>query len=130
MAQACNASRRSLLRAVVDLRTVVNIEDMDNAAVLIDPVDDAIGAAQGGMTTGERPEQRLADPVRVDRKRGIAKLQHGGANGFREPLDDRSPRGRLETDFVPLSGFGHHVGVPMLPGLSQRLAQLRGTVSR
>jgi hypothetical protein len=55
------------LRAVVDLRAVVNIEDVDNAAVLIDPVDDAIGAAPGTVTASERPEQRLADPLRVDR---------------------------------------------------------------
>ena len=59
--------RRSLLRAVVDLRAVVNIEDMDNAAVLIDPVNDAIGAAPGAVTANEWPEQRLADPVGVDR---------------------------------------------------------------
>jgi hypothetical protein len=48
--------RRSLLRAVVDLRAVVNIEDMDNAAVLIDPVDDAIGAAPSALTASKRPE--------------------------------------------------------------------------
>ena len=40
----------SLLRAVVDLRAVVNIENVDNAAVLVDQVDDAIGAAQGAVT--------------------------------------------------------------------------------
>jgi hypothetical protein len=48
---------------------VVNVQNVDNAAVLVDPVDDAIGAAQGAVTTGERPEQRLADPLRVGRKR-------------------------------------------------------------
>ncbi len=60
---------------------MANIEDMDNAAVFIDPVDDAIGAAPGAVTTGERPEQRLADPVRVDSEGGIAERQHGGGNG-------------------------------------------------
>jgi hypothetical protein len=58
--------RRSPLRAVVDLRAVVNIEDVDNAAVLIDPADDAIGAAPGAVTASKRPEQRLADPLGVD----------------------------------------------------------------
>ena len=57
----------SLLRAVVNLRAVVDVEDVDNAAVLVDPVDDAIGASPGTMTASERPEQRLADPLRVDR---------------------------------------------------------------
>jgi len=40
----------SLLRAVVNLRMVVDVEDMDNAAVLVEPVDDAIGAAPGAVT--------------------------------------------------------------------------------
>ena len=44
---------------------MVNVENVDNAVVLVDPVDGAIGAAQGAVTTGERPEQRLADPLRV-----------------------------------------------------------------
>ena len=35
----------SSLRAVVDLEAVVNVEYVDDAAVLVDPVDDAIGAA-------------------------------------------------------------------------------------
>jgi len=59
---------------VVDLRAVVNIEDVDDAAALVDPVNDAIGPAPGAVTASERPEQRLANPVRVHRKRGIAKL--------------------------------------------------------
>jgi hypothetical protein len=29
---------------------VVDVEDMDNAAVLVEPVDDAIGAAPGAVT--------------------------------------------------------------------------------
>src|SRR5271169_1642687 len=103
--------RESPLRAAVDLRAVVNIEDVDNAAGLVDPVDDAIGAAPSTVTTGERPEQRPADPVRVDRKRGIAELKHGCGDGFRKPLGDRPPCGRLETDLVPLRGFGRHAPV-------------------
>src|SRR5215510_4824323 len=102
---------RSPLRAVVDLGTVVNVEDMDHAAVLVDPVDDAIGAAPGTVATGERPEQRLANPVTIVRERGIAELQHGGSNGFRKPLGNRSPGGSLEPDLVPLRRFGRHVPV-------------------
>lgn len=45
---------------MVDLRAVVNIEDVDNVVVLIDPVDDAVSAAPGAMTASERPEERLA----------------------------------------------------------------------
>jgi hypothetical protein len=79
------------LQAVVDLRAVVNIEDVDNATVFVDPVDDAISAASGAVTAGKRPEQRPADLVRIDCKRGIAKLQHSGSNGFRKSLGDGSP---------------------------------------
>ena len=43
------------MRAVVDLRAVINIEDVDNAAVLVDAVDDAIGAAPRAVTAGEWP---------------------------------------------------------------------------
>ena len=100
----------SLLRAVVDLRAVIDIEDVDDAAVLVDPVDDAIGAAPGPVTASEWPEQRLADPVRIDRKRGIAELQHGGGNGFRQSLGNRSPRGRLEPDLIPRR-FARHAPV-------------------
>ena len=40
----------SRLRPVVDLGAVVDVEDVDDAAVPIDPVDDPIGAATGAMT--------------------------------------------------------------------------------
>lgn len=104
-------TRRSLLRTVVDLRAVVDIKDVDHVAVLIDPIHDAIGAAPGAVTPGKRPEQRLADPLRVNRERGIAKLQHSGSNSFGKPLGDRSPCGRLESDLVPPPRIGRHVPV-------------------
>ncbi len=113
-------------RAVVDLRAVVNIEDMDYAAGLVDPVDDSIGAPPGAATTGERPEQRLADPLRVHRKRRIAELQYGGGDGFRQPLGNRSPCGRLEPDLVPLRRFGRHTPVTRRRARSwSRLCPLR-----
>jgi hypothetical protein len=46
------------------------------------------------VTTREWPEQRLADLVRVHCERGIAELQHGGGNGFREPPGNCSSCGR------------------------------------
>ena len=67
---------------MVDLRAVVNIEDMHDTAVLIDPIDDAIGTSPSAVTADERPEQGFADPLRVDRQSGIAELQRGGGNGW------------------------------------------------
>jgi hypothetical protein len=46
---------------VIDLGAVVDVEDVGHPAGVVDPVDDAIGAAPGAVTTGQRPEQRLAD---------------------------------------------------------------------
>ena len=56
----------SPLRPVVDLRAMIDIEDMNHAAALVDPVDDAIGSAPRTVTTGQWPEKRLTDPVRID----------------------------------------------------------------
>jgi hypothetical protein len=47
----------SLLRAVVNLRAVVDIEDVDNAAVLVDPVDDGV---DGRRLAGEHDPSRAA----------------------------------------------------------------------
>ena len=99
------------MRAVVDLRTMVNVENVDNPAVFLDPVDDAVGPAPGAVTSREWPEKWFADPLGIERKRGIAELQHRGRNGFRKPLGNRSPCSRLETDLVPLWGSGRHAPV-------------------
>jgi hypothetical protein len=42
------------LRAVVDLRAVVKLEDVDNAIVLVDPVDDAIAPNRTESGIGAR----------------------------------------------------------------------------
>src|SRR5262249_14923134 len=90
------------LWAVVDLRTMIDVENVDDVVALVDPVDDAIGAASGTMTTCQRPKERLADPLRVDRKCSLAELQYRSGNALRKPLGDRSPRSWLEPDLIPL----------------------------
>jgi hypothetical protein len=35
-----------------DLRAAADVEDVDRAAVLVDPVDDAVGATPGAVTSG------------------------------------------------------------------------------
>ncbi len=99
---------------------MIDVEDMDSVAVLVDPVDDAVSAAACTLASGEWPEQRLADPVRVYRQRGVAELQHSGGNRFRERLGDRRSRGRLEPDFVPLRSFGRHEPVMRRRARSRR----------
>ena len=120
-----------MLWAVVNLRAVVNIEAMDNMVLLVDPIRDAVGAASGPMTAIERPQQRLADPVRVTRKPGIAKLQRGGSNSTFHRLEpvfklaedaDSNPRGLLTHPLSkPASG---RLRASRYPGLSRRGAGL------
>jgi hypothetical protein len=44
------------MRAMVDLRAVVDIKDVYQVAGFVDPVDGPVGAAAGAVTSGERPE--------------------------------------------------------------------------
>jgi len=50
---------------VVNVQAVVNVEDVDNSAALVDPVDDAICAAPCAVAASQRPEERFADPMRL-----------------------------------------------------------------
>jgi len=75
--------RRLRMHGRVRAEALVNVEHVDNAAVLLHPVDDSVGTAPSTMATGERSEQWLADPVRTDRERGFAKLQRSGGYAFR-----------------------------------------------
>jgi hypothetical protein len=86
---------------VVDLSAVVDVEDMDGAGVLLDPVDDPVGAAPGSVTARQRPEQRSSDTARVDGKSGLAEFEYGGGDRLGKPPRDGSPRGWLEPDLVP-----------------------------
>ena len=61
---------------------MVDVEDVDGTGVLVDPVDDPIGAAPGSVTACEGAEQRFADAVRVDREGGFTEFQHGGGHCF------------------------------------------------
>ncbi len=97
----------SALGSVVDLRAVIDIKNVNNTAALVDPVDDAVGAASGTMTTCQWPEEWLADPLGVDRKCGFAELQYRSGNALRKPLGNRSPCSRLEPDLVPLRTARH-----------------------
>jgi hypothetical protein len=47
---------------MVDLRAMIDVENVNDAAALVNPVNDAIGSAPCALATGQRPEQRPADP--------------------------------------------------------------------
>lgn len=87
----------------VDVRAMVDIENVDRSSRFVDAVHDSIRATQGAVATGERPEQWLADSLRVVGQRTVAELQHGRRHRLRKPSADRAPGGRLESDLVALA---------------------------
>jgi hypothetical protein len=58
---------------------MVNVEDVDHAVVLVDPVDDAVIAAPGAMTSGERPEQWRRTRLASSERRALASDNGTGA---------------------------------------------------
>src|SRR5580658_1262192 len=82
-----NLEQPALVRAVY-LCAVVDVEDVDGLGVLLDPVDDPVGAAPGSVTASQRPEQRFTDAVRVDCEGGLAEFQHSGGDRLGKPLRD------------------------------------------
>lgn len=62
---------------------MIDVQNLNDVPALINSVDDAVGATPGTVTAGERPEQRLANPVRAHRERGFAELKHRGGHGLR-----------------------------------------------
>src|SRR5580704_7174105 len=108
-------SALSAVCAVVDLGSVVDVEDVNGARVLLDAVDDPVGSPTGSVAAGQWPEQRFAYPVRVDRQCGVAELQDRRGHRFREAVGDRALRGGLEPDLIPpgrfaVSGRWHGAG--------------------
>jgi hypothetical protein len=74
---------------VVNLRAVVDVEDVDGAGVLVDPVDDPVGTAPSSMTAGQGAEQRFADAVRIDREGGLTAPSRGRTRRSRARLSFR-----------------------------------------
>lgn len=86
---------------MIDVGAVVDVEDLHTASVLVDAVDDAVGAPTSTVAAGQRAGQRLSDSLRVGGERSIAELHNGGGDGFGQPVGDRAPSGWLEPDVIP-----------------------------
>jgi hypothetical protein len=80
---------------VVNVSAVVDIEYFHGPFFLVDPVDDSISSPPRPMTSGQRPEERLADPARAQCQRHVAKLDDRGRYGFRQTLGDGPAGGKL-----------------------------------
>jgi hypothetical protein len=55
----------SPLPAPADLRAVINIDDVTNVVVLLDAVNDAIGAAPSAMTASKRLRHGFGRSLRL-----------------------------------------------------------------
>src|SRR4051794_15698042 len=86
---------------------MVDAEDDHLAGGFVDAVQDAVGAATGGMDAGEVSAQGLAHPMRVADQRAREELDDGRRHGLRK-LVLQGPDYRWGQDqFVRLRGFGH-----------------------
>jgi hypothetical protein len=68
---------------------MVDVEDVDGSSVLLDPVDDPVGAAPGSVPACEGAEHRFADAVRIDREGGLARPAPGDMTASVSPRISR-----------------------------------------
>ena len=71
---------------MINLRTVINVGDLNGTAAVVDPINDPVCAAPGAMAAGQGPGQRLADAVWIDRQRGMAEFEHSGRDSLRTAI--------------------------------------------
>src|SRR5262249_44711620 len=110
----------------VDIGSVVDVEDGDRSGVVVDAVDDAVGAASGPLAAGQKSEEGFAYAVGVDGQGLLAELQHGGGDRFGQSVGDGPPSGGQETEVVALRRLvlGAH------PPVARRRARSARTVAR
>lgn len=78
--------------------------DADNShavEVVVDPVDNAVCAAPGGVPVFERWSKLLADPMRIIEERSDDELVRREGDRFGKTLSELSPRGRRDEELVP-----------------------------
>src|ERR1017187_900421 len=93
---------------MVDVGTMLDVEDMNRARGFVDAVDDPVGTAPGAVAAGQRAEERLPDAVRAEGKRGLAEFQNGrGARRGQRARNGAAGSG-LETDVVPVRRGWRH----------------------
>src|SRR5262249_58498849 len=82
----------------VDIGSVVDVEDGDRSGVVVDAVDDAVGAASGPVAAVQSSEEWFAYAVGVDGQGLLAELQHGGGDRFGQSVGDGPPSGGQGTE--------------------------------
>lgn len=80
---------------------VVNVKDLDSAAVEIDAIDHAVGAPPCAQAPCKRSDQWLARPERVLGQRAVEEFQYGRRYCLRQPFGQGTPRRRLDPNVEP-----------------------------
>jgi hypothetical protein len=68
------------LPMTVNVPPVRDVKHKHDAQLLVDAIDDPIRPSPGAMTTAERTEQRLTDPLRVLGERTYTELENRRRN--------------------------------------------------
>ncbi len=90
-------------RGSVDVRAVLDRDDVDPVVVGVNAVNDAVVASSRAVESGELELEWLADAVGVGRERSVKELDDGGGDLLGQSVKGASS-GRGEGDLV---GVGH-----------------------
>jgi hypothetical protein len=80
---------------------VVDVKDLDRAAVEIDAIDHAVGAPPCAQATCARSDHWLARLERVLGQRAVEEFQYGSRYCLRQPFSQGTPRRRLDPNVEP-----------------------------
>jgi len=75
-------------------------EDDDFESVVIDAIEDAIGASSGGPDPRKVVAERLTDAMRIGHERGGEEVDDGDSDGLRKFLCNGALGRRGEDEFV------------------------------
>ena len=96
----------------MDVRSMVDVKDDNDARGFVDAIDDPVSAPSRAEATGEWSEEGSPNALRVDSERCITKLQNRGRDRFRQSVRYRPAARWLESDLVALRLPSTHPPVP------------------
>ena len=80
--------------AAVHVAPMIDIHNRDGSALVIDSVDDPVGAPARAESVVQRRHEPLADPVWFTQERARDELVRGGSHRFGQPFSESTSDGR------------------------------------
>lgn len=81
-----------------------DVKYVDDLVLVVDPIDDSVGAAPGTVASRQRAKQRFADLVRPLSQPASTELHHGRGHSLGQALSNSTSGGPEQLDSVgPLS---------------------------